>query len=90
LEDGHGDDRAHSLTRFGTESELVGTAIVLPSEASAFIGGAVIRVDSRPPNARHSWPLAAAERTLEFDRVFALSAAPFTVDNQEPEEPKEP
>jgi citronellol/citronellal dehydrogenase len=39
----------------------------LLSEASAFINGTVIRVDGGVPNARHSWPLEAAGRTLEFN-----------------------
>jgi len=55
------------LQRFGTESELAAAAVFLLSEASAFINGTVIRVDGGVPNARHSWPLAAAGRTLEFN-----------------------
>lgn len=55
------------LQRFGTESELAAAAVFLLSEASAFISGTVIRVDGGVPNARHSWPLAAAGRTLEFN-----------------------
>jgi citronellol/citronellal dehydrogenase len=37
------------------------------SEASAFINGTVIRVDGGVPNARHSWPLAEAQRTIEYN-----------------------
>jgi citronellol/citronellal dehydrogenase len=55
------------LQRFGTESELAGAAVFLLSEASAFINGTVIRVDGGVPNARHSWPLPAAERTIEYN-----------------------
>lgn len=55
------------LQRFGTESELAGAATFLLSEASAFINGTVIRVDGGVPNARHSWPLSAAERTVEYN-----------------------
>jgi citronellol/citronellal dehydrogenase len=55
------------LQRFGTESELAGAAVFLLSEASAFINGTVIRVDGGVPNARHSWPLPEAERTIEYN-----------------------
>ncbi len=55
------------LQRFGTEAELAGAAVFLLSEASAFINGTVIRVDGGVPNARHSWPLPAAKRTIEFN-----------------------
>jgi citronellol/citronellal dehydrogenase len=55
------------LQRFGTESELAAAAVFLLSEASAFINGTVIRVDGGVPNARHSWPLEAAGRTLEYN-----------------------
>jgi citronellol/citronellal dehydrogenase len=55
------------LQRFGTESELASAAVFLLSEASAFINGTVIRVDGGVPNARHSWPLPAAERTIEYN-----------------------
>jgi citronellol/citronellal dehydrogenase len=55
------------LQRFGTGSELAAAAVFLLSEASAFISGTVIRVDGGVPNARHSWPLAAAGRTLELN-----------------------
>jgi citronellol/citronellal dehydrogenase len=55
------------LQRFGTESELAAAAVFLLSEASGFINGTVIRVDGGVPNARHSWPLAASGRTLEFN-----------------------
>jgi citronellol/citronellal dehydrogenase len=55
------------LQRFGTESELASAAVFLLSEASAFINGTVIRVDGGVPNARHSWPLARAERTIEYN-----------------------
>ena len=55
------------LQRFGTESELAGAAVFLLSEASAFINGTVIRVDGGVPNARHSWPLPPAERTIEYN-----------------------
>ncbi|PQV53051.1 SDR family oxidoreductase [Paraburkholderia sp. BL21I4N1] len=55
------------LQRFGTESELASAAVFLLSEASTFINGTVIRVDGGVPNARHSWPLPAAERTIEYN-----------------------
>ncbi|MFM0297451.1 citronellol/citronellal dehydrogenase [Burkholderia sp. WP9] len=55
------------LQRFGTESELASAAVFLLSEASAFINGTVIRVDGGVPNARHSWPLPQAERTIEYN-----------------------
>lgn len=55
------------LQRFGTEAELSSAAVFLLSEAAAFINGSVIRVDGGVPNARHSWPLAAAERTIEYN-----------------------
>ncbi|RAS39334.1 SDR family oxidoreductase [Paraburkholderia bryophila] len=55
------------LQRFGTESELASAAVFLLSEASAFINGTVIRVDGGVPNARHSWPLPAAGRTIEYN-----------------------
>lgn len=55
------------LQRFGTESELACAAVFLLSEASAFINGTVIRVDGGVPNARHSWPLPPAERTIEYN-----------------------
>ncbi|WGS48728.1 SDR family oxidoreductase [Paraburkholderia sp. D15] len=55
------------LQRFGTESELAGAAVFLLSEASAFINGTVIRVDGGVPNARHSFPLPAAGRTIEYN-----------------------
>lgn len=55
------------LQRFGTESELASAVVFLLSEASAFINGSVIRVDGGVPNARHSWPLPAAERTFEYN-----------------------
>jgi citronellol/citronellal dehydrogenase len=55
------------LQRFGTESELASAAVFLLSEASAFINGTVIRVDGGVPNARHSWPLPVAERTVEYN-----------------------
>ncbi|HEY4294911.1 MAG TPA: SDR family oxidoreductase, partial [Paraburkholderia sp.] len=55
------------LQRFGTESELASAAVFLLCEASAFINGTVIRVDGGVPNARHSWPLPQAERTIEYN-----------------------
>ncbi|WP_429302990.1 SDR family oxidoreductase [Paraburkholderia sp. GAS199] len=55
------------LQRFGTESELASAAVFLLSEASAFINGTVIRVDGGVPNARHSWPLPEADRTVEYN-----------------------
>jgi citronellol/citronellal dehydrogenase len=55
------------LQRFGTESELAAAAVFLLSEASAFINGSVIRVDGGVPNARHSWPLPEASRTIEYN-----------------------
>ena len=55
------------LQRFGTEAELSAAAVFLLSEASTFINGTVIRVDGGVPNARHSWPLGAAERTIEYN-----------------------
>ncbi|WP_345814349.1 SDR family oxidoreductase [Paraburkholderia sp. PREW-6R] len=55
------------LQRFGTESELASAAVFLLSEASAFINGTVIRVDGGVPNARHSWPLPPAERTIQYN-----------------------
>ncbi|ASL45333.1 putative 2,4-dienoyl-CoA reductase [Burkholderia sp. AD24] len=55
------------LQRFGTESELASAAVFLLSEAATFINGTVIRVDGGVPNARHSWPLPAAERTIEYN-----------------------
>lgn len=55
------------LQRFGTESELASAAVFLLSEASAFINGTVIRVDGGVPNARHSWPLPDADRTIEYN-----------------------
>jgi citronellol/citronellal dehydrogenase len=55
------------LQRFGTEAELASAAVFLLSEASAFINGTVIRVDGGVPNARHSWPLPPAERTIEYN-----------------------
>lgn len=55
------------LQRFGTESELASAVVFLLSDASAFINGSVIRVDGGVPNARHSWTLSAAERSLEYN-----------------------
>jgi citronellol/citronellal dehydrogenase len=60
------DDIAAQLLE-GTESELASAAVFLLSEASAFINGTVIRVDGGVPNARHSWPLPEAERTIEYN-----------------------
>lgn len=48
------------LQRFGTEAELSSAVVWLLSEASAFVNGAVIRVDGGVPTARHSWKLQPA------------------------------
>jgi citronellol/citronellal dehydrogenase len=50
------------LQRFGTEAELASAVVWLLSEASAFVSGAVIRVDGGVPTARHTWPLQPADR----------------------------
>lgn len=55
------------LQRLGTESELASAAVFPLSEASAFINGTMIRVDGGVPNVRHSWPLPASERTIEYN-----------------------
>lgn len=62
------------LQRFGTEAELASAAVFLLSEAAAFINGSVIRVDGGVPNARHSWPLSAADRTVEYQGFPRYSA----------------
>ncbi|WP_213954709.1 SDR family oxidoreductase [Variovorax sp. dw_954] len=55
------------LQRFGTEAELSSAVVYLLSEAAGFINGTVIRVDGGVPTARHTWTLAAAQRSFPFD-----------------------
>ena len=54
------------LQRFGTEAELAAAVVFLLSEASAFVNGAVIRVDGGVPTARHTWTLPPADRHEVF------------------------
>lgn len=54
------------LQRFGTEAELSSAVVYLLSEASAFINGAVIRVDGGVPTARHSWKLQSAAHRYPY------------------------
>ena len=54
------------LQRFGTEAELSSAVVYLLSEASAYISGAVIRVDGGVPTSRHTWKLQPAERSLVY------------------------
>ena len=76
------------LQRFWTDSELAAAAVFLLSEASAFINGTVIRVDGGVPNARHSWPLAAAGRTLEFNG-FSRYRPPVGLQESAPNDPND-
>ena len=54
------------LQRFGTEAELAAAVVFLLSDASAFVNGAVIRVDGGVPTARHTWTLPPADRQLVY------------------------
>ncbi|SPA13592.1 Short-chain dehydrogenase/reductase SDR [Cupriavidus taiwanensis] len=55
------------LQRLGTEAEVSAAVVFLLSPAAAFITGSTVRIDGGVPNAKHTWPLPAHQRSAPFN-----------------------